>query len=251
MGGTMTKVFLMLAAALSPLLLGCAGPSSTVAKPSIAGKSVVVASAVGDDLNLAFVGFMVFSNASSQQSVPEWGTDQRIIAAAVRLLKPSQASGISTAQGISKRSGEDLPDLLNVQTDYLLFFEPAATGDVLANTNQQIKGIGVFQHDTAMLKVFAHAALKVTLIDVRARQAVATSESLQSWPLRYGTQATIWPRKDYGRNGVVPINLKGSTKVSAEDLAKIQPDMNDRVEAAVADVLRKLELVTNAASAQQ
>lgn len=227
-------------AAAAALLLagGCATVDPEVVRAQTTGKTVAVASDLGE-LQLVWVGTTVFNNEYGTRDISAWGADRLAVALVVEPLRASQRLADVLPVDAIVREGSAPPRLPpGQQADFLLLVETYRTAppDPIFHTNLGLSGIGVVQRSFMGIPPRTHPylALQLRLIDLRSNQVVATSSSFKHFPvdfhLKSGGKATF--------SGPLPV----PTLEDAE-LERLREPMLQRLREFLAEELPKLGLL--------
>ena len=151
-------------------------PAAPAAAPS--GKSVCVATALGNQFNVQRVGLMVFGNALDKVPV-EWGIDdaavrkiQEILGseyAVRRIPVPLDALRVLETQssGFFGNRLDDFVKAVAAGAPKCQFYVTLTRGvSPVSGTNQAVAGIGILDHNTGLLRrVYVYASYVIRLHD--------------------------------------------------------------------------------------
>jgi hypothetical protein len=173
------------------LTAACAAAQPASPKPGASGKSVCVASALGQRYDVQTIGLMVFGNNLQSVSVESWGVDEMVARKIGAILSNRFAvRRISFPKGFSDGTGglfnnndaERFTALRGAAgaTKCNFFIVVTKSGSQYSGTNQNLIGLGVLHHDAVIASgVFAFAYVSVRLYD----NATLTSKGT---PLNFG-----------------------------------------------------------------
>jgi hypothetical protein len=215
---TRTLVACLLAVALA--VSGCASVDPKAVESQVGGKSIAVAAALGDSLNLMWIGSTAFNNEYGSVPVGHWAVDEKVAAAAAGLLKSANRySNVTIVPGPPRPAPGN-----RYSEDFLLLFEPETFQDRAFGTNQRMKGIGLYQRTAfgSSKRVVAHAGLKAEILDLRTGRSLGAHSEHSYWQ--------------------VPQTLDTGPTISDEDLAKVRSAMEDRIATLVRRLVVKLGL---------
>ena len=202
------------------LLGGCATVDTAAVKSRTEGKKLVVASTVDSRLTLLWAGTTVFNIEQQVVDKPEWALPETF---AQHVVKKLQTSGRLSSVTLSQARGNDRGEIIKSIAsgpDLALLLTNGVAPDPLYQTNQVMRGFGVFQRTALGMKLnsLPHAAIKAELVDLRSGETVATyttaSFELQKYSL--GDGAAI----DADKVGMVQESLTRLTDQASNELLK-------------------------------
>ncbi|WP_066150734.1 hypothetical protein [Hydrogenophaga pseudoflava] len=174
------------------LLGGCATVDTAAVKSRTDGKKLVVASTVDSKLTLLWVGTTAFNIEQQVLDKPEWALPETLVQHVVKKL---QASGRLSEVTRSTPAGSERSEVLKSignGPDLALLLTNGVAPDPLYQTNQVMRGFGVFQRSALGMKLnsLPHAAIKAELVDLKSGETIATyttsSFELQKYSLGAG-----------------------------------------------------------------
>lgn len=160
------------------LFAGCSTlPDAQTLAKTTNGKSIAVASRIGSDTSLKWIGTTVFNNETKQIKSPEHELDNQIEKALVSALTASKNYGSVSA--LTSKSEPVLKQSTVLGADYLLVISEGVMVDTRFQSNQAYKGLGVFQRSMFNLSPVAinHTVLKGELIKVSSGEIIASTTS--------------------------------------------------------------------------
>jgi hypothetical protein len=179
------RLLLGFMAVMMAALGGCASFDPTAIAAQTQGKSVIVASGLGPDLHLGWIGTTAFNNEFGTRAVPGWDIADVATSTASQALQETQRySGIRTTQVPVTRNME-LPNLpVGMDADFLLVIGEGRCPDPVWMTNQAFTGIGITQRTLLGLPAQAHLHVCITLqlFDLKTRQSIGMTSSLKHRP---------------------------------------------------------------------
>lgn len=180
---------------LALLLGGCATVDTAAVKSKTEGKNLVIVSTVDSKLTLLWVGTTVFNIERQEAYKPEWKLPESFNQQVLAKLK---ASGRLARVEASTASTGDRNEIVKSNAplaDLALVLSNGTIGDPVYQTNQVMKGFGVFQRSALGLKAnsLPHAVIKAELIDLRTAETVAeyTTKSFEFQTYSLGSGANI------------------------------------------------------------
>jgi hypothetical protein len=160
------------------LFVGCSTlPDAQTLAKTTNGKSIAVASRVGSDISLKWIGTTVFNNETKQLKSPEHELDTQIEKALVSALAAGKNYG--TVSSVTSKLEPVLKQSRSLGADYLLVISEGVMEDTRFQSNQVYRGLGVFQRSMFNLRPIAinHTVLKGELINVSSGEIIASTVS--------------------------------------------------------------------------
>lgn len=174
------------------LLGGCATVDTAAVKSRTEGKKLTVVSTVDSQLTLLWVGTTVFNIEQQVVDRPDWALPETLTKHVVNKLQASgRLSEVTLSPARSTERNEIVKSIAS-GTDLVLLLSNGVAPDPMYQTNQVMRGFGVFQRSALGIKLnsLPHAAIKAELIDVRSGETIATyttsSVELQKYALGSG-----------------------------------------------------------------
>lgn len=202
------------------LLGGCATIDTTAVKSRTEGKKLAVASTVDSKLTLLWVGTTAFNIEQQVVNKPELGLPDAL---AQHVVKKLQASGRLANVSISPTKTTDRSEIIKSvgsESDLVLVLSNGIAPDPLYQTNQVMRGFGVFQRSALGMKLnsLPHAAIKAELIDQRSGETIAayTTSSFELQQYSLGSGAAI----DADKIDMVQQSLTRLTDQASSELLK-------------------------------
>lgn len=173
---------------IAVIVAGCASVNPQAVQSQTRGKTIAVASALGPELNLNWVGTTILNNEFGTRPVPNWGIDeQAAIYVSQALTSGQRYAAVNVLQGVS-RKGNAVPVLpVGTSADFLLLIEQDDGGDPIWGTNQSFKGLGIAQRTFMGLEPPAHGYVAVTieLFDMLKGTTLGSSWDFAAWPIDF------------------------------------------------------------------
>jgi hypothetical protein len=158
------------------MLTSAAAAQPTSTNPRPGGRSICVASALGQRYDVQTVGLMVFGNKRESVSVESWGIDEMVVRKIGTILGNRftvrrinfPKGGISDASGalFNNKDAEQFTVLRGAagatKCDY--FIVVTRGGSQFMGTNQNVVGLGIVKHDAAIMAnyyTFAYISLRL------------------------------------------------------------------------------------------
>lgn len=185
--GPNRRTMLVLTAAMALGLAGCETLDPKVVQGRLAGKSVAVASALGPDVRLVWIGTTVFNNEYGDLPAADWGLDAHAAQTVADAMKATGRYGaVTIAAGATRTKAGALVLPPGTAADYVVVLEPESVGDPLYGTNQNLSGLGMAQRTFAGQsgRSTAYAAVRVSLRDAAGKE-LGGKLGLASTPLKF------------------------------------------------------------------
>ncbi|OGT22959.1 MAG: hypothetical protein A2342_05055 [Gallionellales bacterium RIFOXYB12_FULL_54_9] len=150
------------------------------------GKTIAVASELGSNLNLQWVGTTIFNNEKGEIAVPAWKIDEQATKAMSTALLASQRYVTVTALTGISQLGDAVPKLpKGTKADFLLLIGHFNGGDPIYGSNQTFQGLGIAQRSFMGLEppTQAHVGVTIQLFDLTANKSVGSSSEFEHWPI--------------------------------------------------------------------
>ncbi|MGB5445027.1 MAG: hypothetical protein WBM99_05895 [Psychromonas sp.] len=232
-----TRTILFFAAATSILITaGCANVDPHMVQTQTRGKTIAVASALGPNLELNWVGTTIFNNEKGTIAVPDWNMDNLAVNSMSSGLQATQRyAAVNTLSNIS-RVGEAIPVLPpGSQADYLLLIERWDSGDPMFGTNQSFHGVGIAQRSfMGLVQTKAHIGVCVTLFDLSIGKSIGVITSFEHW--------NIPTRLKSGGNSNLLANQFPVPIIDDLDLDELQQPITTKLEQMIVNILGDMGL---------
>lgn len=203
---------------------GCATLDPQLGETQTRGKTIAVASELGSNLMLKWVGTFVFNNEVGKVAVPTWGIDdQATKAASSVLLATRRYTAVKVFTGIS-REGNAVPKLpADAQADFLLLIEPNEVPDPMYYTKHDFTGLGIAQRTLLgqEIETRAHVGVKAELFDLSAGKSLGELGEFVHWPI------TAKLKSGGGYNWMS--DKYPEPRIDERDLADLQQPMTTRL----------------------
>ena len=217
------------------IVAGCASIDPQAVQSQTRGKTIAVASALGPELNLTWVGTTIFNNQFGTRPVPDWRIDEQVaIYVSQSLTSGQRYAAVNVLQGVS-RKGNTVPVLpAGTTADFLLLIEQYDADDPIWNTNQSFKGLGIAQRTFMGLAPPAHGHVGVTieLFDMLKGASVGRSSEFENWPINFRLSS----------GGTASLTTSPAPLVKDSDLETLREPMLDRLRATLEKLLGEMGL---------
>lgn len=229
----------ILAAAVTVLVAaGCTTLNPQLVETQTRGKTIAVASMLGPNLRLKWVGTTAFNNEEGEVAVPTWGLDAEATkATSSALLATQRYLTVKVFTNIAQ-AGEAMPQLpADAQADFLLLLKPKEVGnpDPMYGTNQFFGGVGIAQRSfMGLQKTRAHVAVNAELYDLSAGKLLGARGEFEHWPIN----AKL---KSGGRANLLSNNNPVPT-IDEHELAELQQPITSRLVKIIDQLLGEMGL---------
>lgn len=181
------RLFSFVAITSAITLAGCATIDPQAVRTQTQGKTISIASTLGQDLELKWVGTTMFHNEYGLVSVPTWSIDEVAVNAVSSALQATGRYAAINKVGNIKRIGEAMPILPpHSKSDYLILIERRHGGDPMFATNQSFQGIGIAQRTFMGIlgpQTRAYISLQLELFDVAMAKSMGTRGAFDHWQI--------------------------------------------------------------------
>ena len=220
-----------LALAMTVLLAaGCATLDPKNVQIQTKGKTVAVASALGPNLDLKWMGTTIFNWEEGQLAVPSWGIDEQATKAASAALSATQRyAAVTVLTGVRRaaiagRVGDPAPKLpADARADFLLLISQSYTNDAIYRTNATYAGLGIAQRSLLGFEPPTHAYISVLveLFDITAGKSLGSRQKFVHWP--------ITAKLKSGGSSTRTLNKNPVPSIDDRDLAQLQQPFTTRL----------------------
>lgn len=187
----------------------CSTFDSQVVRTQTHGKSIAVASTLGPDLGLTWIGTTIVNAELGRIPVTTWNIDELATRTASSALQATRRYAAVTEFSGIYRIGNKIPRLPEgSQADFLLLLQPLNAGDPIYNSDLSLTGMGVAQRTFLGMEAptYAHVGVTGELFDMAAVKSMGAISKFYYWKIPVKLKSGGSPKEFFGKRPVPKID---------------------------------------------